>query len=855
MADKTPASGQRFFIDREDSMHALRSSYTRLGETSESQVVFILGEAGIGKTSLVEQFLSTIDTEQAYVLHVRGYEEQSSPLFPFIETVKSFLSRYRIVDRKYVLDTIMNLTKLIPMAEPVVGPIQQIIKDGRGLSDVDKYSINNSYLVFSNYLSMIRKIAGKKTVILNIDDAQWLDDASFELLSYLIKKVTGNVLIIVSYRIGFITSLKEFEAQKRLDQILRSVPSEKSTVIKLKSLNESLYPQFISGFLGPHKLDKSDLKELFSHTEGNPFFLKSTIDMLKEYGSLNADANGVWSFVTDSSVQKKHDVVPKSLYETIMRRLKRAYSDIPGAREIIAYASVMGYKFELDMLSKFLKKDKLEVYHVLQELGNTFSIVRTIDNGETYVFDHRKTQEAIYDSLGIVAADCHLRIAEFLETSYDGKNAAHNPFIIAYHYRKGKNWSLALKFLKISAETAFGGYFYSDAVREYRECLSIIEEHGVTLSQSELYSLRLGYCKALLGSNMFQECIAGLDNLLLSHTLPESQKAEALLMLGRCYRMEGNPDSGTKAIQSVKSSLQILERLRDAGKLGEVYSYLATVYDHFGHFEEAVKAFEQSQIYYNQANDYSGLARLQRKSGMIFESRRAIGFMKNALLTFEKYSMKIEKARCLNNIGAESFYISDFAQAEEHLAQSLELFRILDSPEIDIPLNNLALVYQQKADYEKSMQYLEDAHSNVSEPFNEIFIGMNMANIHRKTGTPEKAKQIIVHLESSIASYHEPVMNDYYGFNRSMIHLDLDEIDDAEKWLTRFEPNDYKRDGELVLAKRYRALSGIMEKRRDADRNKIGELKNKSLEMFRTARPQKWFYELDYYPCDIHVWD
>ena len=282
---------------------------------------------------------------------------------------------------------------------------------------------------------------------------------------------------------------------------------------------------------------------------------------------------------------------------------------------------------------------------------------------------------------------------------------------------------------------------------------------------------------------------------------------------------------------------------------------VAELYDHFGRFDQSVKAFEKSQIYYNLANDYSGLAKLQRKSGMIFESRRAIGFMKNALLTFEKYSMKIEKARCLNNIGAECFYVADFANAEEHLLKSLEVFRVLESPEIDIPLNNLALVFQQKKDYPKTLQLLDDARNNVSEPFNEIFISMNMANVYRKIGIPERSKQIIVHLEPLVTSYHEPVMNDYYGFNRSMVHLDLNEIDEAEKWLARFEPNDYKRDGELVIAKRYRALSEIMEKRSSVNNDDIGELRCKSLELFRTARPQKWFYELDYYPCDIHLWD
>ena len=94
-------------------------------------------------------------------------------------------------------------------------------------------------------------------------------------------------------------------------------------------------------------------------------------------------------------------------------------------------------------------------------------------------------------------------------------------------------------------------------------------------------------------------------------------------------------------------------------------------------------------------------------------------------------------------------------------------------------------------------------------------------------------------------------MNDYYCFNRAAIHYELKEYDIAESWLQRFEPNNYKNDKELSLAKRYRILSKIL------DRKGIGskEINQKSLELYKTARPQKWFYELDYYPCDIHIWD
>src|SRR5690606_36970942 len=120
-----------------------------------------------------------------------------------------------------------------------------------------------------------------------------------------------------------------------------------------------------------------------------------------------------------------------------------------------------------------------------------------------------------------------------LESRYDPKDASRDPFAIAYHYRKAGDSPNAVKFLKLSAEAAFGSHFYSDAVAEYEECFALAQQGRVSLSQQETGSLRLGYCRALLGVNKLSECIVGLDELLRSGSLTGQQAAEARLVLGR----------------------------------------------------------------------------------------------------------------------------------------------------------------------------------------------------------------------------------------------------------------------------------------------------------------------------------
>src|SRR5574340_483197 len=124
-----------------------------------------------------------------------------------------------------------------------------------------------------------------------------------------------------------------------------------------------------------------------------------------------------------------HLVLPPvgGLADTITKRLRKVYTDLPGSREVLTYASVLGYRFDLDILTSFMKKDKIEIFHLLQDLDQIYSIVKRIGDSTTFVFDHRKTLETIYSGLGSIAIDCHRDIAEFLESKFGEQK---DPFII-----------------------------------------------------------------------------------------------------------------------------------------------------------------------------------------------------------------------------------------------------------------------------------------------------------------------------------------------------------------------------------------------------------------------------------------
>lgn len=94
MADKIFAIEKGVFIDRENDLKFLLDIFTSVHNELKGQTVFVLGEPGIGKSALVEEFLSRASENfDITILRGRGYEEQSSPLFPSVEMIGQLLSQ------------------------------------------------------------------------------------------------------------------------------------------------------------------------------------------------------------------------------------------------------------------------------------------------------------------------------------------------------------------------------------------------------------------------------------------------------------------------------------------------------------------------------------------------------------------------------------------------------------------------------------------------------------------------------------------------------------------------------------------------------------------------------------------
>lgn len=843
---KTRAESQTVFVDRLSEMKEL---FDQLQESITSQVgrlVVVKGEPGIGKSSLVETFLAGIARRDVLVLQTSGKELISSPYMALSELLGPIIKDSSGFGRQ-VIRNVGNLIQLIPIGllapgySGMASAVSSAFKMAAGLSQSDKRIISNSIYVKNLFVSFFEHASREKHLITFFDDVQWFDPSSLEVLTYLLERMTHfKVLFILGLREGFPHSQEERITSQKINEFLLRLQGTLRT-IKLDSLDSESSKEMASKLLGGQLLDDASLNQLAMKSEGNPFFIKST--------AAEIIANKNEYFATPSGLVNLDSLITQSSIAEILKiSLKRVESFNPLARRMLDYAAVLGNEFDLPTLSKFMAEDSLTTVHLLEDMDSTFQMIRQIASEEgMYSFNHSITREVVLSLLRPVLKELNRKAASTY-AQIGGK-----PQLVALHYDKAGEEKLALEFYEKAAELASANYSYANSVQYIERCLDLLDSERVEITDPRRKKLLLSLAENRFSNGDFERAYKDCQRILEGKADDPRIEADAMLLAGRACRYMNTKDSGNEGIDYLRRAAERYESLEDKAKLAETYSILSTVLDHFSKHVSAVKYYGKSQIASNEANDILGLAILQRKSGMVYDSRRAIPYIEEAKRTFEKLNATIEIARCLNNLGMERFYLGEFQTAKKNLEESIDLYRKIDGYEIDAAINNLGIVLTQLGETSLAHTVLNEALEKAGNEYRRSTAIMNLSIVDWLEGRINEGYLRMKQLATSIDMQAEPIIQDYYGFNMASFLLNLGNSNEAMEWLEKYPVNEWKNDEILAQGKRLSLKAKILTLQGRLD--EAGRCKKMSEEIFVTHRPQKWFYQLGYYPCDIHLLD
>jgi KaiC/GvpD/RAD55 family RecA-like ATPase/tetratricopeptide (TPR) repeat protein len=476
-------------------MHYLDSAFDGKGTT-----VFVSGEAGSGKTRLVHEFLETLKGKEVTVLSSWCLSDIAVPYFPFMEAFNTYFSAKKSEEKEHTSpQQPRNHPEQAEDEEAeikawLVGP-KQAGKTER-LQNLTPQAWKD--LAVAAVTKAVLSISVKKVVILFIDDLQWADSASLSLLHYISRSISAaRVLVLATYRSEELSPDAEGCPHPLLETLRLMSREDLFKEIKLPNLDHANIAALAEKMVGG-SLHSELTGKLAEESGGNPLFVVESLRMLSEHGSL-VQESGRWRLSIDEVG------IPAKIRDIILRRVSMLK---PNQRRILDLASVIGERFDAELLGVVLGQDSLEVLETLNAVGQSSSLV--LYKGSYYEFDHAKSREAIYEEISPpLKKGYHERIAEKLEAK--SKNSKLPVNDLAYHYAQAGNKEKAVEYALAAGEDALARFSNSEAIKHYGYVLATVSEASEYASERTAALEGLG--DALNANGLFVEAMKTFEQL------------------------------------------------------------------------------------------------------------------------------------------------------------------------------------------------------------------------------------------------------------------------------------------------------------------------------------------------------
>ena len=630
------------FVGQDDLIQQMRQNYLN------GKITLVLGEAGAGKTRLVQEFYQSLETPPELLLVPCHLASENIPYQPLADMLRKSIPK----------ETWLKMPLIW------VKPIAMLLPELHEWRDDLPEKAESSYaktVLFEAIKKLLEFEVETHPRLFFIDDIQWADSATLTLLAYLLEQFSfsqKNIRLVIASRVE--------EGNLEFERLFLDSPNFQLEQIEVHRLDEENISALAFHVL-QEELSPKILTHLLRETGGNPFFV---LEMLL----------AIWALPKRGNLSINLPI-PSSIKGLIKRRLENLS---PLAREILLLAATQGNPFGIALLEKTALLSTDDLACIIDELEDA-QLVREESKEKTlkYAFVHDKIRESLVASLTPVQnRSLHRKVAQALD-EMGGEFQDAQAAILAEHYQKAGDFSSAFEHWLSAGNYAFQLFSIDDTVVAYKRAEALIPQ--VSLSNEKIYDLYANWGMMLLDNDNPD----ALENVMQRFLEIANQRGSELLIGAALDGMSGvcmarnQFEKGLAYTEDALPYLNISEHVpaqMNALNHRGVFLYMLNRFtasrENFQRSIELGEGEEDSTILYSYGNANYQMATILTGMGW---PQIALSYAKQSQFAMRLASPHHGKILPLSIMGLANYYLANYKEGREYALQSASLAIQVDS--------------------------------------------------------------------------------------------------------------------------------------------------------------------------------
>jgi len=694
--ERRPSKG--LLIGRDEHLKLLQATWEQ-AQAGRGQLIFITGEPGIGKTSLAQEAAKR--SEPPVLLMGRCLEPEGSPVYhPFIEALRTYFATAppELFDGE-ARSLLSSFTRLVP-------EIHQILPDLRKPALLEPKQ--EQLRLMSNLTQFIKRATKERPWFIILDDLQWADHSSLELLRYLSHHLPSmSLLIIGTYRD------EALERGHPLREMLRNLSSHAyCRHISLNRIDLNGVSQVLT-HVWQQPAPPALTEKIFQHTQGNPFYVEEVAKALVDDGLIIMQ-DGDKYFPILEEVR-----LPRTVREAVWRRVHYLS---PDTQALLRQAAILGQTFKFEDLREMSGLSEWEVLEHLDVALERQLLQEAPTTDETLLhFSHPEIQQVLYADMGTLRRRMLHHMAGEALTRRAMPEPSKLSEELAYHFSEAEEFEKALVYSIQAARQAQAAHANESALLWYNRTLKMLDqlnpEEGSWFQALRLpVHKQLGEVLALVGR--YDEALAQFASAQTLVEAETSQKGQAYELANLCCKIAEVHEKRSEydiTFEWLQKGLAYLGDDKANTDAARIYLVGARTFDHQGQVKKAMDWCQESltiasQIKTREAQDITAHAYNRLSAICLLRGNfdLVVPFCQESIHTYEQIEDIVGQVSPYINQGTAYYYQGNWAEACKAFDKSLSIAKeVGDIDGQGRASNNLALIHLGRGGWDEAKALFE----------------------------------------------------------------------------------------------------------------------------------------------------